>query len=119
MEGGKSIASGVREGIPIQAGLEPHTVSLVPPCSFASSLSAHVLGSSSRLFETLGFETRNVVGSAQDITLSPPNIDPTSSAGRLVRSKLLRAWVELSAWVADYSKRFGRPTSFANSMVLD
>lgn len=38
MEGGKSIASSVREDIPIQAGLEPHTVSLVPPlflCFFA------------------------------------------------------------------------------------
>ncbi|KAH9019093.1 hypothetical protein EDB84DRAFT_1625466 [Lactarius hengduanensis] len=35
----------------------------------------------------------------------PPDIDSTP-AGRLARSKLLRAWVELEAWVADYSKRF-------------
>ena len=43
----------------------------------------------------------------QDIALDPPNIDPSTPEGRLARSKLLRAWVELEAWVADYSKRFG------------
>jgi hypothetical protein len=30
---------------------------------------------------------------------------------------LLRAWVELSAWVADYSKRHGRPTISVISTV--
>ena len=114
MESRKSVASSVEEDIPIQAGLELFTVSSVPPlflCIFAH------LDSSSRLFEILGFETTTVVGSVQDITLSPPNIDPTSSAGRLARSKLLRAWVELSAWVADYSKRLGRPIIYAINMA--
>jgi len=41
------------------------------------------------------------------VVLSPPHIDSTP-AGRLARNKLLRAWVELEAWVADYSKRLGR-----------
>ncbi|KAI0299946.1 hypothetical protein BC826DRAFT_906094 [Russula brevipes] len=59
----------------------------------------------SRIFESLGFETKNMVGSASDV-LSPPDMDPVSPAGKLSRSKLLRAWVELSAWAADYSKRF-------------
>ncbi|KAF8262773.1 hypothetical protein EI94DRAFT_1773099 [Lactarius quietus] len=36
----------------------------------------------------------------------PPHIDDSMPAGRLARSKLLRAWVELEAWVADYSRRF-------------
>ncbi len=58
-----------------------------------------------------------MVGPVQDVALSPPDIDPTSSAGRLARNKLLRAWVELSAWVADYSKRHGRPTICVISTV--
>ncbi|KAI9510784.1 hypothetical protein F5148DRAFT_509712 [Russula earlei] len=60
----------------------------------------------SRIFESLGFETMNIVGPVPDTALSPPDIDVASPAGRLARSKLLRAWVELSAWVADYSRRF-------------
>ncbi|KAH9973357.1 hypothetical protein BGW80DRAFT_1171982 [Lactifluus volemus] len=59
----------------------------------------------SRIFESLGFEIRNLAGHVSDTSLSPPDIDPTTPAGRLARNKLLRAWVELSAWVADYSKR--------------
>ncbi|KAI0296336.1 hypothetical protein B0F90DRAFT_1636470 [Multifurca ochricompacta] len=59
-----------------------------------------------RIFESLGFETRQLVGPVPDVALSPPDIDPTTPAGKLARSKLLRGWVELSAWVADYSKRF-------------
>ncbi|KAF8257552.1 hypothetical protein EI94DRAFT_1708879 [Lactarius quietus] len=42
-----------------------------------------------------------------DLTLSPPHIDDCTPTGRLARSKLLRTWVELEAWVADCSKRFG------------
>jgi hypothetical protein len=110
MAGRNSIASCVKKDIPIQAGLERHTVSFYNVHPFASSLSIPVLRSSSRIFESLGFEITNVVGPVQDVALSPPDIDPTSSAGRLARNKLLRAWVELSAWVADYSKRLGRPT---------
>ncbi|KAH9033483.1 hypothetical protein EDB85DRAFT_2289382 [Lactarius pseudohatsudake] len=58
----------------------------------------------SRIFACLGFETRQSEP-VQDVVLSPPDIDSTP-AGRLARSKLLRAWVELEAWVADYSRRF-------------
>jgi ubiquitin carboxyl-terminal hydrolase 25/28 len=71
-------------------------------------LSASVLGFSSRIFESLGFEITNIVGSVADTSLNPPDIDPNSPAGRVTRSKLLRGWVELSAWAADFSKRFGR-----------
>jgi hypothetical protein len=84
---------------------------------FASLLSASVLGFSSRIFESLGFEITNIVGSVADVSLSPPNIDPNSPAGRIARSKLLRGWVELSAWTAEYSRRFGRLTIYVVSAL--
>ncbi|KAF8485668.1 hypothetical protein F5888DRAFT_1763533 [Russula emetica] len=56
----------------------------------------------SRIFESLGFE---IAGSVSDVSLSPPDIDPHSPASRIARNKLLRGWVELSAWTADFSKR--------------
>ena len=80
-------------------------------------LSSSVLGSSSRIFESLGFETTSIVGSVPDVSLSPPDIDPNSPASRIARSKLLRGWLELSAWTADFSKRYGRLTVFVVSMV--
>lgn len=76
---------------------------------FASLLSASVLDSSARIFECLGFESVQIIGSVLDVVLRPPDINPTSPSGKVARSKLLRAWVELSAWVVEYSKRFGRP----------
>lgn len=75
-------------------------------------LSASVLGSSSRIFESLGFETTNV-GSVSEVSLRPPDIDPHSPVSRIARNKLLRGWVELSAWTADFSKRHGGPTAYA------
>ncbi|KAF8262779.1 hypothetical protein EI94DRAFT_1808258 [Lactarius quietus] len=57
----------------------------------------------SRIFTCLGFEITQIPD-PPDLTLSPPHIDDSTPAGRLARSKLLRAWVELEAWVADYSK---------------
>jgi hypothetical protein len=89
-------------------------VRLVPRPPFAL-LSASVLGSSSRIFESLGFETTNMAES--DVSLSPPDIDPHSPASRIARNKLLRGWVELSAWTADFSKRHGRLTVYAVSTV--
>src|SRR5258707_5038834 len=109
VEGRSHETSCVRKDVPIQAGLEQHTVRLVPH-SFFALLSASILGSSSRIFESLGFETMNIVGSVPDVSLNPPDIDTSSPAGRIARSKLLRGWVELSAWTADFSKRHGRPT---------
>lgn len=80
-------------------------------------LSASVYGSSSRIFESLGFETTNIVGSVSDVSLRPPDIDPHSPASRIARNKLLRGWVELSAWTADFSKRHGGLTVYAISML--
>ena len=67
---------------------------------------------SSRIFACLGFETQQITEPTPDVALSPPHIDISTPEGRLARSKLLRAWVELEAWVADYSKRFGESKDF-------
>ena len=56
----------------------------------------------------LGFDAEQIIGPVLGTGLKAPQIDPSTPAGRLARSKLLRAWVELEAWVADYSRRFGR-----------
>jgi hypothetical protein len=92
-------------------------VRLVSRSLFASLLIVSVLDSSSRIFECLGFEIANIVGSVPDASLSPPDIDPNSHASRIARSKLLRGWVELSAWTADFSRRFGRLTIYLLGVV--
>ncbi|TFK41972.1 ubiquitin C-terminal hydrolase Ubp2 [Crucibulum laeve] len=50
-----------------------------------------------RIFETLGFTEEHT----EDIALRPPVTDTTSPTGKLNRRKLLRAWVEMGAWLAD------------------
>ncbi|TFK56339.1 cysteine proteinase [Heliocybe sulcata] len=54
-----------------------------------------------QIFDALGF-----IFDGEDDTIAPPPTDPTTPEGRANRSKLLRAWVELSAMVVDYRKRF-------------
>jgi ubiquitin carboxyl-terminal hydrolase 25 len=39
--------------------------------------------------------------------LHPPATDVVTSQGRQNRAKLLRAWVELGAWLTDYQRRYG------------
>ncbi|TFY78461.1 hypothetical protein EWM64_g5551 [Hericium alpestre] len=43
---------------------------------------------------------------SEDVSLRPPSIDPGKPEGKRTRGKLLRAWVEISAWLADYQRRF-------------
>lgn len=57
---------------------------------------------SKRVFEILGF-TEEVHDS--DLALKPPVTDTVSPQGKLNRKKLLRAWVEIGAWVVDYRRR--------------
>lgn len=40
--------------------------------------------------------------------LIPPNTELNSPEGQEARVKLLRAWVETSAYLADYQRRFGK-----------
>lgn len=41
-------------------------------------------------------------------TLRSPIADVTSAHGRINRRKLLRASIELTAWIADYKRIYGK-----------
>ena len=61
---------------------------------------------SERVFAALGFpldKLKQGDGKEED-ALQPPPIDPATAEGKASRTKLLRAWVELSAWLAIYEK---------------
>ncbi len=53
------------------------------------------------MFELLGFVEEAV---DRDSTLKPPVTDLTSAAGKQSRRKLLRAWLEFSAWLTDFKR---------------
>lgn len=57
------------------------------------------------IFESLGFVEE---GPAQDLTLRPPPIETTTPQGKKGRRRLLRVWVELSAWVSDFKRVNGK-----------
>lgn len=60
------------------------------------------------VFERLGFvlsESENTHTGAMDQTMTPPNTDPVTPEGKDNRRKLLRFWVEISAWLSDYERR--------------
>ncbi|KAL6303937.1 cysteine proteinase [Sparassis latifolia] len=40
----------------------------------------------------------------EEIALSPPEIEPSTPEGKHTRAKLLRAWIEVGAWLAVYNK---------------
>ncbi|KXN88948.1 putative ubiquitin carboxyl-terminal hydrolase 2 [Leucoagaricus sp. SymC.cos] len=55
-----------------------------------------------RLFQILGFSEE---GSGNELRLSPPNVQHTHPVGRVMRRKLLRAWVEAGAWLENFRKK--------------
>lgn len=55
---------------------------------------------SKRVFEALGFTE------AQD-GLRAPTTETTTSQGKVNRRRLLRAWVEVGAWVVDFKRTHG------------
>ncbi|KAF8628269.1 hypothetical protein AX15_004037 [Amanita polypyramis BW_CC] len=56
-----------------------------------------------RVFEVLGFTEETY---ENDVALRPPVTDTVSPQGILNRKKLLRAWVEIGAWVTDYRRKY-------------
>lgn len=56
---------------------------------------------SKRIFEALAFEE------AQD-GLRPPATETNIPQGRMNRRRLLRAWVEVGAWIVDFKRVHGR-----------
>jgi ubiquitin carboxyl-terminal hydrolase 25/28 len=55
---------------------------------------------SKRIFEALGFTE------APD-GLRPPATETTTPQGRMNRRRLLRAWVEVGAWIVDFKRDHG------------
>ena len=56
------------------------------------------------MFEAFGFY---LIHREQDM-LSPPSTNPETEQGRNNRERLLRSWVEISAYLVDFERRFGR-----------
>ncbi|KAJ8454785.1 hypothetical protein ONZ45_g19169 [Pleurotus djamor] len=76
-----------------------------------------------KVFATLGFIDELLPGEDSEPALRPPATDVVSPQGRENRAKLLRAWVELSAWVAIF-RRINAPAlkdhrCFALSVTVD
>ena len=67
-------------------------------------LTSHFLIYSKRVFEVLGFTEETY---ENDLALRPPATDTVSPQGILNRKRLLRAWVEIGAWVTDYRRKYG------------
>ena len=57
-----------------------------------------------RIFDILGFVEEN---NDRECTLRPPVTDNNTLQGRQNRRKLLRAWVEINAWLADFKRLHG------------
>ncbi|GLB43607.1 putative peptidase C19 family protein [Lyophyllum shimeji] len=54
-----------------------------------------------RTFEVLGFKEESY---EDQPALRPPATDVASTVGKMNRRRLLRAWVEVNAWLADYKR---------------
>ncbi|KAH9917622.1 uncharacterized protein B0H18DRAFT_691434 [Fomitopsis serialis] len=77
------------------------------------------------IFELLGFPaikkstatTANMSSAVENLSLQPPNIDPATPEGKHIRAKLLRAWVEISAWLAIYRKSKGDLGNYSSQVI--
>ncbi|TDL19407.1 cysteine proteinase [Rickenella mellea] len=56
--------------------------------------------------QTASSSASTTTTTAKPPMLHPPSTDPTTQEGRDNMQRLLRAWVEISAWLVDYHRRF-------------
>lgn len=97
---------------------ETRAVPLLPGKTFVKhiGLSSHAM----QIFEILGFQLSNPdplpVGQSPNATLAPPIVKTNRQ-----RRQLLRAWLELAAWLYDFKKRFppSRPLSNGTWVLLE
>ncbi|TCD66521.1 ubiquitin-specific protease ubp2 [Steccherinum ochraceum] len=71
------------------------------------------------IFDLMGFPLKplNVGWSPEaEQTLQPPDIDPSTPQGKKMRARLLRAWVEISAYAAIFYKSTS-PQSFGPNFI--
>ena len=62
---------------------------------------------SKMIFESFGFTYKEAQGDEPIGTLVPPSVDRTTPTGALNRERLLRAWVEMSAFTDEFRRRYG------------
>ncbi|KAG5635915.1 hypothetical protein H0H81_009677 [Sphagnurus paluster] len=67
-----------------------------------------------RTFSVLGFTEEELEGAT---ALRPPVTDTTTAVGKINRRKLLRAWVEVNAWLADFKRTNGMGIFHRHSIV--
>jgi len=60
------------------------------------------------IFQVLGFSEEG----DNELLLCPPNVQQTDLIGKIMRRKLLRAWVELGAWLENFRKQHRRSWFF-------
>ena len=63
---------------------------------------------SRRIFESLDCVVQPSP-SPGEVTVNPPSVSPSTPEGKRSRAKLLRAWIEVSAWLTLYHK--SRPST--------
>lgn len=111
MEGGESKYQDISSWIPTEDGMERDRVrdECLPSCF--NPLTSHC---SRLVFEAINFS----IDTYQDEdALHPPTID-SSPQGKQNRVKLLRAWVEVSAWLTDYKRKSRKLYVNVNSELL-
>ncbi|KAI0363306.1 cysteine proteinase [Pilatotrama ljubarskyi] len=59
-----------------------------------------------QVFEIVGFPLQELQQgqNSSELALQPPPIDPSTPEGKASRTKLLRAWIEVGAWLAIFQK---------------
>jgi hypothetical protein len=67
-----------------------------------------------KVFESLDFTVQSLSEDTEQ-ALHPPSIDPATPDGKRSRAKLLRAWVEISAWLSLYNK--SKPSMWLTSCI--
>ncbi|KAH9884671.1 cysteine proteinase [Cubamyces lactineus] len=72
-----------------------------------------------QVFKTIGFPLQDLQQgqNASELALQPPPIDPSTPEGKASRTLLLRAWVEVGAWLTVYEKSKESLGSY-NPMIL-
>lgn len=63
-----------------------------------------------KIFDAMGF-------TVEDNKLTPPSLETTTPEGRASRSKLLKAWVEIGAVLADYCSRYSKITTTRKNYI--
>lgn len=63
----------------------------------------------------LGFTVRPLEGGGEG--LQPNPLDLSTLQGKIEQARLLRVWVEISAWLSEYLRRNGALPSFALFVV--